>query len=532
MLNTKLKLTLGLAVLAAATALAQTQTNAPAGATSAPPTGAPAAIPVAATPAPPPPTAFDNWANEVKNPVGWFSWGGDMRVRNEYFDNAVSLTPNAQQSPIFAQVHEQDYFRFRGRLWASIFPTNDLTFNVRLAAEPREFMKPSTMDTYLYQSGMQWRYGIIDTLNVQWKKPLDLPATLTVGRQDVFLGDGWLVGDCTPEDGSFTSFLDSARITWDLKEQHTTIDAIALVQYARPDAWLPTIGPSTAQGANPEPLLLTDQNEKGFILWVANKTRPAANLDAFFLYKHDTRINDYPEASFGDNADIYTIGGQISGLLEDHWKYSVEGAYQFGRKADPELVVTPSGGLISSSQAMNTYHDIVAYGLNSKLTYLLKDPLNNQFSLSFELLSGDNPKTGNDEMFDVLWGRWPRWSELYVYGFIAESRPGQIGNLIRLGPTWNVNPIKAMDFSLSYYALFADVDTPTRPLNQAFGLPAADTPFSNNGNFRGHYLQSILKYKFTKHLSGLLMGEVLFPGDYYASRNVMDFVRAEVMYTF
>jgi hypothetical protein len=89
-----------------------------------------------------------------------------------------------------------------------------------------------------------------------------------------------------------------------------------------------------------------------------------------------------------------------------------------------------------------------------------------------------------------------------------------------------------MDFSLSYYALFADVDTPTRPLNQAFGLPAADTPFSNNGNFRGHYLQSILKYKFTKHLSGLLMGEVLFPGDYYASRNVMDFVRAEVMYTF
>ena len=98
-------------------------------------------------------------------------------------------------------------------------------------------------DTYYEQSGMQWRYGIIDNLNVQWKKPLDLPATLTVGRQDIFLGDGWLVGDGTPEDGSFTYFLDAARFTYNLEDQQTTIDAIGIVQYGRPDAWLPTLGP-------------------------------------------------------------------------------------------------------------------------------------------------------------------------------------------------------------------------------------------------------------------------------------------------
>ncbi len=140
----------------------------------------------------------------------------------------------------------------RGRLWTSITPVEGLSLNARLAAEPREFMEPSTMDTYFDKSGMQWRYGIIDNLNVQWKKPVNLPVTVTVGRQDIFLGDGWLVGDGTPEDGSFTYFLDAARLTWDLKDQHTTIDAIGLVQYARPDAWLPTIGPSTSQGGNPE----------------------------------------------------------------------------------------------------------------------------------------------------------------------------------------------------------------------------------------------------------------------------------------
>ena len=143
--------------------------------------------------------------------------------------------------------------------------------NARLAAEPREFMEPSGFDTYYQQSGMQWRYGIIDKLNVEWKKPLDLPVTVTVGRQDINLGDNWLVGDGTPLDGSFTTFLDAARATWELKEYHTTIDAIGIVQYARPDAWLPTLGPSTSvfstQNQFPpyghvEPYLLTDSERK------------------------------------------------------------------------------------------------------------------------------------------------------------------------------------------------------------------------------------------------------------------------------
>ena len=368
---------------------------------------------------------------------------------------------------------------------------------------------------------------------MQWKEPLDLPATVTVGRQDINLGDNWLLGDGTPEDGSFTSFLDSARVTVNLKEQHTTIDTIGIVQYARPDAWLPTVGRSGTVPGDPEPLLLTDQNEKGAILWIANKSLPAANLDGFFIYKHDTRINDSPEASFGDNADIFTVGGQVSGLLEDHWKYSAEGAYQFGRKQDPIMLNQGGNNPLLAPGAQTTgFRDIDAFGMNGKLTYLFKDQWNNQLSLSCEFLSGDNPKTGDDEMFDVLWGRWPRWSELYVYAFIPESRPGQIGNLIRFGPTWNVNPIKDMDFSLSYYALFADVDTPTRDLDKAFIGPGAPSPYSDNGNFRGHFLQSVIKYKFTKRLSGLLLGECLFPGDYYASRNVMDFVRAEIMYTF
>jgi hypothetical protein len=480
----------------------------------------------------PAPSAAEQTIQDIKNPVSWLLWGGDIRLRNEYFNNALSLGVNPGAALRFGDVHEQDYFRFRGRIFASFLPTNDVTLNVRLVAEPREFMKTSTMDTYYKQLGMQWRYGIFDNLNVQWKKPFDLPATVTVGRQDIMLGDGWLVGDGSPEDGSFTTFVDAARVTYKLDDQHTTIDAIGLLEFARPDAWLPTIGASTGAGEHVAPYLLTDQNEKGAILWVANKSLEYANLDGYFIYKHDTRINNFPAGTFGDNGDIYTLGGRLSGLLKGQWKYSVEGAYQFGRKQDPLLNL---GGLnpYTPNAESTGFRGLDAFGLQSKLTYQFKDRWNNQLSLTYEFLSGDNPNTGSDEMFDVLWGRWPQWSEMYnIYGNVQETRVGQAANLHRIGPTWTVTPFKDLDLSTSYFILLADQDVPTRDLNNLFGGTAAQSAFTGTGNFRGQYLQAVLKYKFSQHLSGHLWSEFLFPGDFYVNRQLESFLRAEVMYTF
>jgi hypothetical protein len=477
----------------------------------------------------PAPSELEQAIKDIKNPVPWFSWGGDLRVRNEYYDNALSLGVPAGGFFNFGGVHDQDYLRFRGRIWASFMPVNDLSLNVRLAAEPREFLKYSTFDTFFHEEGPQWRYGIFDNLNIQWKNPLSLPATFTVGRQDIFLGDGFLVGDGTPEDGSFTSFLDSARLTYKLDDIHTTIDAIGLIQDARPDGWLQTVGPSTATGDHAEPLLLTDQNEKGAILWVANNSLPYANLDGYFIYKHDDRLND--PVTFGDNADIYTMGGRLSGLVQENWKYSVEGAYQCGRKQDPDLNANP---YLAAAAQTTGYRTLNAYALNSKLTYLTKDPFNDQFSLSCEFLSGDNPNTKGDEMFDVLWGRWPSWSEMYnIYSYVQETRVGQTANLIRFGPSWTINPIPKMEFDMSYYMLLADQDTPTRDLNYV-PTPNGVGPdaFSRSGDDRGQYLQAILKYKFNQHLSAHLWEELLFPGDYYVNHTMMSFFRVEVMLTF
>ena len=63
--------------------------------------------PSAASATPPP---AGSPADVAPAPAPTFTSGGDLRLRNEYLNNAFSLSAVAAR-------HEQDYFRFRGRLW-------------------------------------------------------------------------------------------------------------------------------------------------------------------------------------------------------------------------------------------------------------------------------------------------------------------------------------------------------------------------------------------------------------------------------
>ena len=72
--------------------------------------------------------------------------------------------------------------------------------------------------------------------------------------------------------------------------------------------------------------------------------------------------------------------------------------------------------------------------------------------------------------------------------------------------------------------MFANQEIPTRASQPAL--------FSNSGNFRGHYFQSFLKYKFNQHLNGHLWAEFILPGDFYTHGNLMTFLRAEIMMTY
>ncbi len=431
--------------------------------------------------------------------VPWFTWGGDVRVRNEYFDNALSLT---ETSP----THEQDLFRVRARLWSTVTFMPDLTFNLRLAAEPRVWERPAFAKQHA-GTGAEDRYAIPDNFNLKWTHAFGLPLTITAGRQDVQFGDPlnwWLVGDGTPVDGSWSFFLDSVRAALDVPQIKTKFDVVCIDQHAKPDTWLPILG---QQGT----YSLVEQNERGLILYASNKSLPDTQVDGYFIYKRDEAVFAY-----SDSGDIYTLGGKITGTPTPHLGFSAEGAWQWGWKQD------------SSVPGFTTVHrDIQAYGGNAKLSYLCKDPMDNQVSLAAEYLSGDDPGTpGKDEMFDVLWGRWPRFSELYIYSYPMETagKVAQLNNLFRLGPTWSFVPAKDTTVSLTYNALFAPESVPTRTVKASL--------FSETGHFRGNFVQLWVKHQFSKHLSGQVWAEVMREGDYYARRDLLSYLRAEMQVSF
>ena len=418
-----------------------------------------------------------------------FQWGGDFRFRFEGYMNAQTLN-NA------AAFNDRDYFRARLRVWETTNPFPSLTLFGRVSAEPRYWFNASTKAG----EDEEWKYAIVDNLYAKWTTEFGGdPLVATIGRQDIQLGEQWLVTDGTPLDGSWTNHFDGLRVSLDAKSIKTKFDVIGFNQQAYPGDRLAILGSDRKAGA------LTEQDETGFILYASNKSVQNTTLDGYFIYKGDDRVT-----ARGYNADIYTLGGRIVGTPEAHWQYSVEAAYQWGRRAD---------------SVFPTSRDVSAFGGIAKLTYSFKDSLSNQVTFTTEYLSGDRrSSTGKDEMFDVLWGRTPRVSEVWAVAIGQETgRNAQYSNLYRLGATWSLAPSKNTSLAATYNALFALEDNPTRTTSALF---------SRDGSFRGHLFQLSAKHKFSKRLSGLILAEWAPMGSYYKHTDEMMFVRAELTTTF
>jgi hypothetical protein len=430
-------------------------------------TTAPAATPTAAAPAEPTGLVdqMDLWIDKTKAPVPWMKWGADIRFRDEYLKSPALDTGAANLA-----FRESNWQRYRARWWTTVTPVKDVDLNLRIEWEGRHNSAPDTLIEYGKEP------VVVDNANVKLTEVLGTPLTLTLGRQDIFLGDGWLVMDGTPLDGSRTSYLDAARGSYNVKEINTTFDFIYINQNARGTALL-------------EPLFnrninVTEQNEQGFILWAANKSVKNTEIDGYYMYKTMDAM-----AANGDNGYIHTFGARIAGELDEHWMYRAEGATQFGERNDERLE---------------------AFGFNSRLTYRVKDPMDNQLSLSFEYLSGDDPGTkSTNEAWVPLWGRWPQWSDLYGYMMAdtGESRIYEATDLYRLSMGWSVAPMPKMVCSANYHLLFAPENT------KAGVLPG----FSESGSFRGQLLGFLTTYQFTKHLKGHLLAEFFWPGNYYTA---------------
>ncbi|MCX6566313.1 MAG: alginate export family protein [Candidatus Aminicenantes bacterium] len=405
------------------------------------------------------------------------------RIRQESADNVTSLNESVADSSA--------YVRFRTSLQGQwrIFSGFDLT--VRLTNENRYYLAPK-FDPRI-KKNFDGHEIFFDSLNAKWTKPAGLPFTLTVGRQDLQFGEGFLIMDGGPLDGSRSAYFNGIRADWSL-DGTNTLTGFYVFQ-PRSDTLLPVI--------NDWGQKMVEQPEEGFGLYwtgMAGKW----NTEGYLFRKNIRAFETSPESQ------INIVGGRVRAPLTGNLELTTEGAFQFGRLRD---LPGPEGN--RNRTGLGGY-----FHLDHKTG--AKFPLPARLTLGEIYLSGDDPATtGRYEGWDPAFSRWPKWSESLIYLFGRESKPAFWTNFISLYGTAGFAFAENVNLNLTWHHLRAAAKT----------FPSAF--LSGAGLGRGELFNARLNYEISKNLQGHFVWDYFQPGDYYfAGAQPYSWIRFELLFRY
>ncbi|MGB9709989.1 MAG: alginate export family protein [Thermodesulfovibrio sp.] len=431
--------------------------------------------------------------------------GASVRLRQEIWDNVVDLGTMPNKQP------DRNFFRLRIQLWDNVKLNDNFGAYIRLATEPKYYTGPYrlTLDNETNRKRLDQDEVIIDNLYIDIKKPFDLPVNFRIGRQDFLgkdmYGEGFLILDGTPADGSRTFYFNAIKATINIAPDNS-IDLV-YVSNPKTDQYLPSIHPAYYDKASGGLYInhkkrLAASNEKGFWIYGRNKIFEWLNVEPYYIYKKEDAYDVIKESH------INTFGMRAVFKISD---FSLRGelAKQYGKYQDG----TKRSGLGGYAFAGYTFSSC---------------PVIPTVEVGYVYLSGDKTGTKDkDEGFDPLFSRAPQWNELLIYTLVPETSkkggpiPGYWTNLKAVVTNLLLKPIKDLSIKLSYQHLWADEKTS--------GLPSI--MFSNDGKNRGDLWAFITNYKFTKNLDGMLQLEYFEPGNFYSdkARNAT-FIRWQLQY--
>lgn len=472
------------------------------------------------------------WMDAFHHPMENMEMGLDIRLREVYARNILMLSDKAGDSfppSTSTQGNWNNYHwqRYRTRWSMKYMMSPDVDFNLRLVWEfwghclPEDSVPARKLSPFFDEHNYDFDEAIFDHFNIQWRNFMDLPLTLTVGRQDIILGTGWLVLDGTPGDGSRTIFFDAIRAQYQVSDA-TKLDLIYIQQYDDEDEYIKPFNHSAVVDRRN---LTQGQDEKGFILYLTNKVSDKTSLEGYYIYKKEEQsdlnkwwVNKGYTSNRGKDSEIHTFGGRLYGDLNENWSYSAEGALQFGKSHN------------NTAADDAPYQDLCAYGTNNKLMYSFHDEMNQEVHIGYEFLSGDgNPNDGTDHQFNPLWGDWPQYQrggdlQSYIWAFENKGL-GNVVNMHRVGIGHSFKPCDVWTVATDYNLFWADETNP-----RALVHPAVNNV--TNDNFRGHMLSGIATYSCCKKFKTHFMLDYFLPGSYYAISDNAFFARVNLEWTF
>jgi hypothetical protein len=418
-----------------------------------------------------------------------FDYGAAFRLRQEVWDNLVTLDTSDTGSAA-----DRNFLRLRTQLWGKADFTPDLGAYLRLTNEAKWFgLGPfKAYKTNPNNDELDPDELVVDSLYLDVKNLAGLPVDVRVGRQDFIgtYGEGFLIMDGTPGDGSRTFYFNAARVN--VKPSSNFNFDITYISDPKTDIYMPSIHPAVRGGLFIDnKKLLTGSDEQALVLYGRGKIENLV-VEPYYIYKTEEPIKTFPVSADPTKLKLNTIGARVLYSINS-WKFGGEFAHQWG-EYDSGRDRTGNGGYIFVSK---------------KYENITWKP---EWDLRYVYLSGDDPNTDKVETWDPLFSRNPYWNELIIYTLINETGkfgggiPGYWTNLEILKASVKLNFTPATGLALAYQYLWAPESTK--------GLSTA--LFSNSGTDRGHLPTAVLSHKFSKSVDGLLQLEYFIPGSFYS----------------
>ena len=409
-----------------------------------------------------------------------FDGGGDFRFRYEYKDNWMDKGKTS------VNPQYEDYYRMRTRLWGKAYFGEDYAAYLRMGNEFRNYR--NTEDNGRKNEFPDEVY--IDNLYVDVNNIGDR-VNLRIGRQDIKEGAGRVVSDGTPGDGSRSAYFNAILATVKVAEK-SDVDLMATWNHYRDDL---TIG-------NPhDPYDLTKiksgdpyskMDEKGLMAYAHINEVQDFPMEFYWIWKQEEDF--YDKTTRYPGRDFHTLGTRLMPKLTEKLTAEAEAAVQFGR-VDGKTGMEDRDIFAWMGYGGLTYSEKEIVGkpkLTGALLYLSGDKDSYYKTKDGSTDSGWNPVFNRtDALSEICGGMYDqyRWSNL-IYPHLEAA----------------VEPADKHKVKLQAGPMFA-----ARKDNGA------------TGDYRGFF--SRLRYDFPiisnligkrGELSGAVVGETLWYGDYYA----------------
>jgi hypothetical protein len=184
--------------------------------------------------------------------------GFTLRLRHEYWENVFDLESDTDDI--------RSYFRFKGCLWGKFNLTENINLYGRLTDEFKSYVHaPSSVKTNFNINEV-----IFDNLYFDGRNIFGLPMDIRIGRQDLLFvyGEGFLIMDGTPLDGSRTYYFHAAKALWHIDDKNT-LDFL-YINNPKNDKYLPIVKlPQLTLGVSFHP----------------NKVCPESSCPCFSIYR-------------------------------------------------------------------------------------------------------------------------------------------------------------------------------------------------------------------------------------------------------